>query len=281
MSSTPFRPAELRVSPWPAVGWLAWREVIRFVRQKNRVLGAFAQPLLFWALFAVGFHRSFRVSEITFAHYYIPGTLLLIVLFTAIFATISIIEDRREGFLQAVLVAPVPRWSAVLGKVIGGAMLGVGEGLIFLGLALLWGIPASGWQVLAAVALLTVAALGLTSLGFVIAWRMKSTQGFHVVMNLALMPLWLLSGAFFPLPAWDVQATGAEKVLHLVMRIDPLTYTVAGLRRLLAGELAGPAAQAYWLPGMSASWIVTIAFSLVMFVWAWRVALRRVSGELL
>lgn len=279
-SNAPHRPIS-RVSPWPAVAWLAWREVIRFVRQRNRVIGAVVQPLLFWALFAVGFHRAFRVSEFTFGRYYVPGTLMLIVLFTAIFATISIIEDRREGLLQSILVAPVPRWSAVLGKVIGGAVLGVGEGLIFLALALLWVIEASVTDVLAAIGLTSVAALGLTSLGVVIAWRMKSTQGFHAIMNLVLMPLWLLSGAFFPLPAWDAQATAAEKVLHVVMRLDPLTYTVAGLRGYLGGRLELAAESGFWVPGMLASWGVTITFAALAFAWACRISVRRVSGELL
>lgn len=101
-------------SPWLAARTLCWREIVRFFRQRNRVIGALGQPILFWLLFGTGLSRSFRMSPgaengQSFLQYYLPGTLVLILLFTAIFATISIIEDRREGFLQSVLVAPVPR----------------------------------------------------------------------------------------------------------------------------------------------------------------------------
>ena len=127
--------------PWHAAGTLGWREIVRFFRQRNRVIGAVGQPILFWLLFGAGLHRSFHVGPQdaggpSFLEYYFPGTLVLILLFTAIFATISIIEDRREGFLQGVLVAPIPRWAMVLGKVLGGTLVALVQGLIFLALAL-------------------------------------------------------------------------------------------------------------------------------------------------
>src|SRR5688572_16594269 len=127
-------------SPWLAARTLCWREIVRFFRQRNRVIGALGQPILFWLLFGTGLARSFRMSpdaddSQSFLEYYFPGTLVLILLFTAIFATISIIEDRREGFLQSVLVAPVPRWSMVLGKVLGGSLIALMQGMVFLLLA--------------------------------------------------------------------------------------------------------------------------------------------------
>ena len=107
--------------PLLAVGTLVAREWVRFIRQRNRVIGAIGQPLIFWLLFGVGLGPSFRMPDaagdsISYRAYFFPGSLVLILLFTAIFATISIIEDRREGFLQSVLVVPIPRWSMVLGK---------------------------------------------------------------------------------------------------------------------------------------------------------------------
>src|SRR5690606_9225375 len=150
------------------------------------------------------------------------------------------------------------RWSAVLGKVLGGTVLAAGEGFIFLVLALVWLLEAAWPAGLAAAGLLLVAAVGLTSLGYVIAWRMKSTQGFHALMNLVLMPLWLLSGAFFPLPAWDAHATLSERVLHAVMRLDPLTYIVAGLRHLLEAGVALNGTPEYWLPRPVTCWIVAV-----------------------
>src|SRR6266566_1882781 len=117
----------VNVSPWPVVGTLCERELVRFFRQKNRVFGALGQPIIFWLLFGAGL----RSNNLGYAHFF-PGTLVMILLFTAIFATISIIEDRREGFLQGVLVAPIPRQTIVLGKVLGGTILAAGQGLIFL-----------------------------------------------------------------------------------------------------------------------------------------------------
>jgi len=266
---------------------LCWREIIRFLRQPNRVVGAVGQPLLFWLLFGAGMNRVFVVSGQGFREYYFPGTVILSVLFTAIFATISLIEDRREGFLQSVLVAPIPRWSMVLGKVLGGSLLALGQSLLFLCLALTLGIRVGWLSGLAVVALLWVLAVALTSLGFLMAWRMDSTQGFHAVMNLVLMPLWLLSGAFFPVPAWT-GGTWTERGLHCLMRVNPVTYGVAGLRGQLyadmpavrLGGLAGEAGTS-WMPGLAVSWLVCGAFAVLMFAAACGMAARPARGDLL
>jgi len=126
---------------------------------------------------------------------------VLILLFTAIFSTISVIEDRREGFLQGVLAAPVPRAVVVLGKVVGGTILAVVQAGLVLAAAPFVGLRVAPAAYMQAAALLVTLGLALTSLSFCIAWRMRSTQGFHAIMTVFLMPLWLLSGAFFPLPA--------------------------------------------------------------------------------
>src|SRR5438876_8696028 len=118
---------------------LCQRELIRFIRQRTRIIGALATPLVFWLLIGAGMGRSFKggnmPGEDNYIRYFFPGTILMILLFTAIFSTISIIEDRREGFLQSVLVAPIGRMAVVLGKVLGGTVLAFGQGLIFLFLA--------------------------------------------------------------------------------------------------------------------------------------------------
>src|SRR6187455_1663856 len=163
------------VPPWPVVGTLCQRELVRFLRQKNRVFGALGQPIIFWLLFGAGLGGAkVGADALGYAHFF-PGTLVMILLFTAIFATISIIEDRREGFLQGVLVAPIPRWSMVLGKVLGGSLIALVEGLVFLALGLTLNLHFTAWMLIEIVALLAVIAFGLTSLGFVIAWRMDST----------------------------------------------------------------------------------------------------------
>ncbi len=269
-------------SAWPAVGVLCWREIVRFARQRNRVIGAIGQPLLFWLLFGTGLKQSFQLSSTgaqsgqTFQEYYFPGTILLILLFTAIFTTISVIEDRREGFLQSVLVAPVPRWSLVLGKVLGGTLIALVQGLIFLALALTMQVSLVPMNVLAIVILLFVSGVGLTSLGLVIAWRMQSTQGFHAIMSLVLMPLWLLSGAFFPAPRLTDQSSGLDWAMYLTMQANPLTYAVAGLRQLLFPNLPTEALE---LPSLAVCWSVTVAFAVVAFAAAWWIAGRRTLGD--
>src|ERR671923_1995413 len=122
-----------------AVGTLSWREIVRFVRQRSRVTGAFAQPLVFWLLLGGGLKASFRPPGLpegtSYVEYFYPGAIALVLLFTAIFSTISVVEDRREGFLQGVLVAPVRRSTIVLGKILGGTTLAVAQAALFLLLA--------------------------------------------------------------------------------------------------------------------------------------------------
>lgn len=268
-------------APWQAAAALAWREVIRFFRQRSRIVASIGTPLVFWLLFGAGLSRSFRVGEGAeaqdFLTYFFPGTLLLIVLFTAIFSSISIIEDRREGFLQGVLVAPIPRWAMVLGKVAGGTLVALVQGLIFLALGLTLPVAITPLAAVQLVALLLVAALALTSLGTAFAWKTDSTQGFHAIMNLVLMPLWLLSGAFFPAPALGGQATWSEWALHAAMRVNPLSYAVGGVRRLLAPAAEYPAA---WVPGLAESWLVTALFAAAAFAAAVWVARQRTTGDL-
>jgi ABC-2 type transport system permease protein len=276
----------LRSDAWLAMWTLCRREITRFFRQRNRVIGALGQPLLFWLLFGAGLQRSFRVGmadEIgegggpSFLEYYFPGTLVLVLLFTAIFTTISIIEDRREGFLQGVLVAPIPRWSMVLGKILGGALIATGQGAVFILLAWTLRVDLSLVTLLALVLYLLVCSIGLTSLGFVMAWRMESTQGFHAIMNLVLMPLWLLSGAFFPIPALIEGSDPGQWLLHWAMRVNPITYSVAGVRQMLFDYNFG---MEFWTPqSLLFCWAVTIVFACGAFAAAVRTARKRVQGE--
>src|SRR5829696_6919158 len=132
---------------------LAQRELVRFLRQRHRIIGALATPIVFWLLIGGGMGHSFRAGGPgggNYLQYFFPGTVLMILLFTAIFSTISIIEDRREGFLQSVLVAPVPRMAIVLGKILGGTLLAFGQGLLFLLLAPLVGVKLTAVSVLLA-----------------------------------------------------------------------------------------------------------------------------------
>src|SRR6184192_3478761 len=251
-----------------AVATLWHREVIRFVRQRSRLLGALVQPLVFWALLGGGLSPSFRPpgapAGASYLAYLYPGILALVLLFTAIFATISTVEDRHSGFLQGVLVAPVSRTAIVVGQALGGTTLAVGQGLAFLALAPLAGLRLAPLGVLGAVGVMVVVAFGLTNLGLLIAWRMESTQGFHAIMNLLLIPIWLLSGAFFP-------AAGAPRALGWLMRVDPLTYGMAALRRCL---YLGDAAPAAGLPGLGLSLAVLGGFALAMLAGTTAIARR-------
>ena len=273
--------------PLAAAGALTWREIIRFFRQRNRVIAALGTPLLLWGLFGTGLHRAFSVGGQRFMEYYVPGTVQLILLFTAIFTTISIIEDRREGFLQSVLVAPIPRWSMVLGKLMGGSLIATVQALIFVVLALTLGIRFSPLIGLAIVGWLFVSALGMTGLGFFLAWRMNSVQGFHAIMNLLLLPMWLLSGGFFPIPALDAQSGFGELIMHWLMRLNPTTYMVAGLRRLLGGSLDAStgamdsAGSPIWEPSLAVCTVVVVVFAAVMFVVSCRISRRTTAGDLL
>jgi ABC-2 type transport system permease protein len=253
---------------------LCRRELVRFVRQRNRIIGALATPLVFWLLIGAGMGRSFSAQGQpggdNYLRYFFPGSLLMILLFTAIFSTISIIEDRREGFLQGVLVAPVSRAAIVLGKVLGGTVLAFAQGLIFLLLAPTVGIRLTAGSVLLTALVMIVVAFALTGLGFCIAWRMNSTQGFHAIMNLFLMPMWFLSGALFP-------ATGAVGGIGWVMRLNPLTYGLAALRRAI--YLPDAAAASAALPGWGVSLGVSVAFAAAMLVLASFIAARRTAGD--
>ena len=271
--------------PWLAAASLAQREWVRFIRQRNRVVGAIGQPIIFWLLFGAGLGPTFRLgvdgaAGLSYREYFFPGSLILILLFTAIFATISVIEDRREGFLQSVLVAPIPRWSMVLGKVVGGSMIAIVEGLLFLALGLTLGIQFSVPMLLAIVLLLALISLALTSLGFVIAWRMDSTQGFHAIMSVFLMPMWLLSGAFFPPPPMEPGMSWISWGLSLAMQLNPLTYGVAALRRLLYLNVAD-AQLPIDTPQLATCWIVTLVFAAVMFLAACKIADQRTTGDML
>jgi len=212
---------------------LWWREIVRFYRQRSRVVGVIASPLLFWLVIGSGFGTSFRAGNTPgqqhYLDYFYPGALIMIVLFTSIFAMMSLIEDRKEGFLLSVMVAPVPRSAIVLGKVLGGTTLAAIQGLIFLAFALFVGVHLGIIDFLLVVFVVFLVSFALTSLGFAIAWPMDSTQAFHAIINLFLIPLWLLSGALFPL-------AGASGWLRLVMRLNPLTYGVEALRVLLYPE---------------------------------------------
>jgi ABC-2 type transport system permease protein len=236
------------------------REIVRFFRQKSRVIGALGPPILFWFLIGSGLGNSFHMGGIdtggsSYLQYFFPGTVSLIILFTAIFSTISVIEDRHEGFLQSVLVAPLSRSGLVLGKILGGTTLAILQAAAFLLLAPVAGIRVPLQSIPYIALVLTLMSFSLTGLGFLLAWRLDSTQGFHSIMNLFLIPMWLLSGALFP-------AAGASVWIRWVMRVNPLTYGVSALQQSLRAN--GHALSA-GMAGPRTCVLVSLLFAAVMF----------------
>ena len=243
------------------------REIVRFYRQRARVIGVIASPLLFWVAFGAGFSNSFSsgntgASGHAFG-YFFPGAIVMIVLFTAIFSMMSLIQDRNEGFLLTVLASPASRSAIVLGKVLGGATLAAIQGLIFLLFSPLAGVHPTFLGVLLAAAVILLISFEITALGFTIAWPMDSTQAFHAIVNLILLPLWLLSGALFP-------ADKASGWLRDIMLANPLTYGVDALRNGL-----DPAAHTNQTVLINVA--VTIAFCLVTFATSWAIVNRRTN----
>lgn len=249
---------------WLPCWTLVHREIVRFLRQRSRIIGALGTPLIFWLMVGGGLGRSFSLgasgevgegaSSMTYMQYTFPGALAAILLFTSIFAMISIIDDRRDGFMQGVLVAPVPRLAIVLGKVIGASILAIGQAAVFLLLAPTARVPLSVESFLLTISAMVPVAIAVTALGFWLAWIMDSTQGFHGVMNLLLMPMLVLSGAFFP-PA------GSAAVLRWITLINPMTYAVALLRHAVfpgGSEAVGHTINLWTALG------VTTAFAVVM-----------------
>src|SRR5579885_1342300 len=253
-------------SLWTAA-WTLWeREIVRFYRQKARVIGVIASPLLFWFVLGSGFAHSFRsgaTGSDQYLSYFFPGAVVMIVLFTAIFSMMSLIQDRNEGFLLSVMAAPVSSSAIVLGKVLGGATLAAIQGIIFLIFAPLVGVHTSLSAIAISIATIIMISFELTALGFAIAWPMDSPQAFHAIVNLILLPLWMLSGALFP-------ASGASGWLRILMQINPLTYGTDALRNALFPSQA----TAF---SLNVNLAVTIAFCVFVFAASWAIVNRRTN----
>jgi ABC-2 type transport system permease protein len=233
---------------------IVWRrELIRYFNDRLRIVTVLVQPLLFLFVLGSGLQRlassgTYGVSLRTFIY---PGVLAITVLFTAMFSAASIVWDREFGFLREMMVAPVRRSSIVIGKCFGGATVAVIQGVIVLALAPLVGVPYDAVMIAGIMVLLLLLAFSVTAFGVMIAIRIKQMQSFMAVMQMIITPLFFISGALFPpagLPAW----------LAVLNRIDPLTYAVDPMRRLVFNHLTiNPLARKALDPGVA--W------------WGWRV----------
>lgn len=249
-----------------AVFSLWHREIVRFLRDRSRLTGSLMQPIIFWLLFSGALNNSVTFSGTeSYSEYFFSGTLAMITLFTAIFATITVIEDRKEGFLQGVLVSPVPRAAIALGKILGGATLGLGLAVIFLILAPFAGIELDLSRVMLGLGVLALLAVAVTGLGFVLAWLMDSAAGYHGIMMLFLMPMLLLSGAFFPIEQ-------AHWLISWIRHINPMTYGVGALRHALHGAAPG-------CPTFLVCIVGTVVFAVATFLLGTYVVTRRSARD--
>jgi ABC-2 type transport system permease protein len=227
---------------------IVWqRELIRFSRDRMRIVTALLQPLLFLFVLGGGLSRlaSAGTHGVDLRTFVYPGALAMAVMFTAIFSAASIVWDREFGFLREMLVAPVRRGSIVIGKCLGGASVAGFQGLIVIALAGLVQVPYSPALLLELVGLMVLLAFALTAFGVMAAARVTQMQSFMALTQMLVMPMFFISGALFPvagLPAW----------LAFLNRVDPLTYAVDPMRRAVFSHLdISPAARHALAPGVT------------------------------
>ena len=248
---------------WPTLRaiYIIWyRDVLRYWRDRTRLVASLAQPLLFLIVFGTGLSSALSgaggglggaagaAAGLTYTQFIFPGIIGMSVLFSAIFASMSIVWDREFGFLKEVLVAPIDRSAVAIGKSLGGATQAMVQGLILLILAPVIGVKLTLGSVLALIPLVFVLAFALSSMGVAIASRMKSMQGFQVVVNFLMMPMFFLSGALFPLSGLPVWMT-------VLTRLDPAAYGMDPLRRVV---LAGAGLPSFALDRMGLTLFDTV-----------------------
>lgn len=209
--------------------WL--RQFKRYIRSRSRILGALGQPILFLLALGYGMGPTFeRAGQGNYIQFLAPGVIAMSILFTSMFNGVEVIWDRQFGFLKETLVAPVSRLKIMIGRTLGGATVATLQGLIVFIISMIAGFRPTDWKLLpAALLAMILIALLFTALGTAIASVLEDMQGFQLIMNFIIMPMFFLSGALFPI-------SGLSKGLATAVRIDPLTYGVDALRGLLSGS---------------------------------------------
>jgi len=214
---------------------IAYRELVRFVADRPRMFSSFSMPLIFLLIFGAGFGRLIgqMMPGVDYIQFMYPGILAMTVLMTSIMSGISIVWDREFGFLKEVLVSPLSRSGVLAGKAIGAAIIAMVQGAIMLVLAPIVNVPITLGKVLALLPLLLILSLSLSGLGLLIGARMRSQQGFQIVMQLVIFPMMFLSGIFFPV-------SGVATWLEVLSKLNPVTYGIDAIRQVFLGtEVAG------------------------------------------
>lgn len=211
--------------------WL--REMKRFLRAKSRIIGALAMPLFFLAFLGLGFRRVAipgMEGDINYIQFLVPGIIGMSLLFSSTFGGLSVLWDKEFGFLKEIMVAPVSRVSIVLGRIAGGVTTALIQSVLILGISAFMGFKiTSVLSLLIGFLFMILISITFLGLGLIFASKMKDMQGFSIVMNFVIFPLFFLSGALYPLenfPVW----------LRVLSHLDPLTYGVDGLRAALLGS---------------------------------------------
>ena len=214
-----------------SVVYILWlREVKKYLRSRAQIIASLGQPLMYLAVLGFGLGAVFRrAGEGSYLQFMAPGVIGMTVLFTAMFSGIAMLWDRQFGFLKETLVAPVPRVLIMIGRTLGGATVAVMQGTIVFAVTLIVGFrPSNVLAVPVAFLLIALIAIVFAALATAIGSSLKEMQGFQMVMNFLVMPLWFLSGALYPLQ-------GLPTALAVLTRIDPLTYGIDGVRGTMIG----------------------------------------------
>jgi ABC-2 type transport system permease protein len=214
---------------------IAYRELVRFVADRPRMFSSFSMPLIFLLIFGAGFGRLIgqMMPGVDYIQFMYPGILAMTVLMTSVMSGISIVWDREFGFLKEVLVSPLSRSGVLAGKAVGAAIIAISQGAIMLVLTPIVNVPITLGKVLALLPLLLILSLSLSGLGLLIGARMRSQQGFQIVMQLVIFPMMFLSGIFFPV-------SGVATWLEVLSKLNPVTYGIDAIRQVFLGtEVAG------------------------------------------
>ena len=214
---------------------IAYRELLRFVQDRPRMFSSFSMPIIFLIIFGAGFGRLIgqMMPGVDYIQFMYPGILAMTVLMTSVMSGVSIVWDREFGFLKEVLVSPLSRSGVLVGKAVGAATISIIQGVIMLVLAPIVNVPINLGTVLALLPLLLILSLALSGLGLLIGARMRSQQGFQIVMQLVIFPMMFLSGIFFPV-------SGVATWLEVLSKLNPVTYGIDAIRQVFLGtEVAG------------------------------------------
>lgn len=244
---------------------IAYRELLRFVQDRPRMFSSFSMPIIFLIIFGAGFGRLIgqMMPGVDYIQFMYPGILAMTVLMTSVMSGVSIVWDREFGFLKEVLVSPLSRSGVLAGKAVGAATIAIIQGAIMLVLAPIVNVPINLGTVLALLPLLLILSLALSGLGLLIGARMRSQQGFQIVMQLVIFPMMFLSGIFFPV-------SGVATWLEVLSKLNPVTYGIDAIRQVFLGtEVAGVTVFGHTMGIVDSAIVVAMAGVLFLTTAIW------------